>query len=57
LIGRKLQDVPELPAGDATALLPNRLADDETEMDGGNETEDTLVRLPLSPDLHLPVKY
>jgi hypothetical protein len=38
-------------------LLPNHLADDDTEIDGGNETEDTVVRLPLSPDLLLPVKH
>jgi DNA recombination protein RmuC len=49
-IGRKLKDVQELPAGDATALLPNHLVDDDTEINEADEVEDTVLRVPLSPD-------
>jgi DNA recombination protein RmuC len=50
-IGRKLSDVQELPTDDAKALLPHHLVDDEVEISEGNETEDTVVRVPLSPDI------
>src|SRR5579864_2229421 len=53
-IGRKLSDVQELPADDAKALLPNRLLDDDSEVSGSDEAEDTVMRVPLSPDI-LPV--
>ena len=50
-IGRKLRDVQELPAGDATALLPKNLIDDDIEKSESGETEDTVMLVPLSPDI------
>jgi DNA recombination protein RmuC len=50
-IGRKLKDVQELPAGDATALLPKNLIDDDIEKLEGDEEEQTVVRVPLSPNI------
>jgi DNA recombination protein RmuC len=50
-IGRKLRDVQELPAGDATALLPQNLIDDEIEQSESDKTEDTVILVPLSPDI------
>jgi DNA recombination protein RmuC len=50
-IGRKLKDVQELPLGDATALLPENLTDDEIEKSESDKTEDTVVLVPLSPDI------
>lgn len=50
-IGRKLSDVQELPADDAKILLPNHLVDDDSEMSEENEREDTVVRVPLSPEV------
>jgi DNA recombination protein RmuC len=42
-IGRKLRDVQELPAGDATALLPKNLTDDDIESNGRDEAEDDVL--------------
>ena len=50
-IGRKLRDVQELPAGDATALLPDHLVDDDTEKLEADEAEETVMLVPLSPDI------
>ena len=50
-IGRKLSDVQELPADDAKVLLPNHLVDDDMEKTEGDEAEDTVMRVPLSPDI------
>jgi hypothetical protein len=50
-IGRKLRDVQELPVDDAAALLPDHLADDDIEKNGGDEAEDSVVLVPLSPDI------
>lgn len=50
-IGRKLKDVQELPAGDATTLLPHNLIDDDIEKNDGDESEPTVVRVPLSPNV------
>jgi DNA recombination protein RmuC len=50
-IGRKLSDVQELPADDAKLLLPNHLVDDDTEKLEADEAEDTVVRVPLSPEI------
>jgi hypothetical protein len=50
-IGRKLRDVQELPAGDATALLPKNLIDDDIEKSESGEAEDTVMLIPLSPDI------
>jgi DNA recombination protein RmuC len=50
-IGRKLRDVQELPAGDATALLPNHLVDDVTEKLEADGAEETVVLFPLSPKI------
>jgi DNA recombination protein RmuC len=47
-IGRKLKDVQELPASDATALLPQTLIDDDIENNEEDESEPTVVRVPLS---------
>jgi DNA recombination protein RmuC len=55
-IGRKLSDVQELPADDAKLLLPNHLVDDDTEMSEGDETEETVMRVPLSPEVLSEVK-
>jgi DNA recombination protein RmuC len=49
-IGRKLKDVQELPASDATALLPSHLVDDEVEITERDEAEETVILVPLSPD-------
>ena len=38
-IGRKLKDVQELPAGDATALLPHHLVDEDLEVGENHEAE------------------
>ena len=50
-IGRKLSDVQELPADDAKVLLPNHLVDDDTEKLEADEAEETVMLVPLSPDL------
>jgi DNA recombination protein RmuC len=50
-IGRKLRDVQELPASDATALLPKDLTDDDIESRKGDEAEHTVMRVPLSPNI------
>jgi DNA recombination protein RmuC len=50
-IGRKLSDVQELPADDAKLLLPNHLVDDDTEKLEADEAEETVMLVPLSPDL------
>ncbi len=55
-IGRKLSDVQELPADDAKVLLPNHLVDDDTEKLEADEAEETVMLVPLSPDLLLPAK-
>jgi DNA recombination protein RmuC len=55
-IGRKLRDVQELPTDHATALLPENLPDDEIEKSEGETTEDTVILIPLSPDIHSAVK-
>lgn len=49
-IGRKLRDVQELPAGDAAVLLPHSLIDD-IEKSEGDDPEETVMRVPLSPDV------
>jgi DNA recombination protein RmuC len=50
-IGRKLKDVQELPTGDASVLLSNHLLDDDSEINGSDESEDIVVRVPLSSDI------
>jgi DNA recombination protein RmuC len=50
-IGRKLRDVQELPAGEAAALLPNNLIDDDVEKSEDHEAEETVMRVPLSPNI------
>jgi DNA recombination protein RmuC len=50
-IGRKLRDVQELPAGEAAALLPNNLIDDDVEKSEDHEAEETVMRVPLSPNM------
>jgi DNA recombination protein RmuC len=50
-IGRKLSDVQELQVDDAASLLPEHLVDDDAEKRGSDEAEDTVVLVPLSPDV------
>jgi DNA recombination protein RmuC len=42
-IGRKLKDVQELPANEATALLPHALLDEEAEDEEANVLEEAEV--------------
>jgi len=50
-IGRKLRYVQELPVDDAAALLPKNLSDDDIEKAETDPAEDTVMRVPLSPDI------
>lgn len=50
-IGRKLSDVQELPADDAKLLLPNHLVDDDVEREEADEEGNSVMRVPLSPDI------
>jgi DNA recombination protein RmuC len=56
-IGRKLKEVQELPTGDAATLLPENLVDDDLETNEGDEAEDSVIVVPLSPIIRSTVKH
>lgn len=48
---KKSIEAQELPADDAKRLLPNHLVDDDSEVSDGTGMKDTVVRVPLSPEV------
>jgi DNA recombination protein RmuC len=55
-IGRKLKDVQELPVGAAEDLLPHESVDENFEDLDTEKAEETVVLIPLSPNILSPSK-